>query len=336
MVIIVGGGIFIINNPKRYMVTFEGLAISTVQVEKGNAVGKPSDPDKDGYLFLGWYNRETGLMFNFNTAIEKDLDLYAKWEELEKGTVVYTIYFKIDNYIETAKVKENNYVIRPEPPKKTGYVFKYWAYENEEFDFSERVISDLTLVAVFENATPVMGPSTTTTTTKTSTTNKLITTKKTTTTKKKNAATTNTTTKPVVKSYIVNYDCGGLCRGLPNSQIKLANQNLTLSTVVPSRNNIVNLIYCDGVSDNLDGNLEFLGWSILPVNEAVYTSDLAYPAINYLNGDVYTKDENITLYAVFARLQLKDHDNEWYRSDGTLVKTSNDLYAGETLYECMP
>lgn len=55
---------------------------TTYQVEKGTTLSKISDPVKDGYVFKGWYTDADFLhAFNFDKAIDSDIELYAKWEK---------------------------------------------------------------------------------------------------------------------------------------------------------------------------------------------------------------------------------------------------------------
>ena len=77
--------------PTRYTVKFEtahGTAPADITVESGNAATKPTDPTKDGWTFLGWYE-DSGLPkgFDFSTPVTADITLYAKWRA-NPGTVV--------------------------------------------------------------------------------------------------------------------------------------------------------------------------------------------------------------------------------------------------------
>lgn len=81
-----------------YTVTFlmdNEYQFAVQTVIKGNMAAKPSDPSKDGYLFVGWYT-DSGLTvpFSFNTPIESNMTLYAKWtpkaSETEE-TIEYTV-----------------------------------------------------------------------------------------------------------------------------------------------------------------------------------------------------------------------------------------------------
>ena len=77
--------------PTRYTVKFEtahGTVPADITVESGNAATKPTDPTKDGWTFLGWYE-DSGLTkeFDFSTPVTADITLYAKWRA-NPGTVV--------------------------------------------------------------------------------------------------------------------------------------------------------------------------------------------------------------------------------------------------------
>ena len=65
--------------PTKYTVTFKnGDTETLVKVVENQKVPKPTDPTKEGYNFLGWYDGNT--IFDFNTAITGNKTLTAKWE----------------------------------------------------------------------------------------------------------------------------------------------------------------------------------------------------------------------------------------------------------------
>ena len=84
---------------------------STVPVEVGDTVSKPSpNPTKSGYEFAGWYD-ENDIKFDFTTPITQDITLHAVF-----GTEVYVndeedYVFTGSNYIDTGikLFDENNY-----------------------------------------------------------------------------------------------------------------------------------------------------------------------------------------------------------------------------------
>ena len=53
---------------------------------------KPSDPQKSGYTFSWWYESGASVLFDFNTPIVEDLDLYALWIDVPPTcNVIYNI-----------------------------------------------------------------------------------------------------------------------------------------------------------------------------------------------------------------------------------------------------
>ena len=70
-------------------VTFDstgGSAVEPQSVPQGQLVQRPADPIKDGYTFIGWYNKDD-LQYinmpewNFSYPVTKDLELVAQWME---------------------------------------------------------------------------------------------------------------------------------------------------------------------------------------------------------------------------------------------------------------
>ncbi len=68
---------------KSYNVTFEtdgGTYIEPFKINSDGLIEKPEDPKKEGYVFVGWYYNDE--LFDFNTKIEGDILLVAKWGEV--------------------------------------------------------------------------------------------------------------------------------------------------------------------------------------------------------------------------------------------------------------
>lgn len=65
-----------------YTIDFDssgGTSIISQTIEQGKIITKPTDPTKEGYIFLGWYDEE-GNLFDLSSVISKDITLIAQWE----------------------------------------------------------------------------------------------------------------------------------------------------------------------------------------------------------------------------------------------------------------
>ncbi|MBQ9097626.1 MAG: S-layer homology domain-containing protein [Clostridia bacterium] len=75
--------------PSSYTVTFNtngGSEVAPVKVKRGDKLTAP-EVTKEGYVFDEWYtDAEFTMPFDFNTAITKNITLFAKWtEEIKPG-----------------------------------------------------------------------------------------------------------------------------------------------------------------------------------------------------------------------------------------------------------
>ena len=68
-----------------HTVTFEsngGSAVAVQQVANGGKVARPTDPTKEGFTFLGWFEDEALVtLYDFEDPVYSDLTLYADWIE---------------------------------------------------------------------------------------------------------------------------------------------------------------------------------------------------------------------------------------------------------------
>ena len=74
---------------KVHTVSFEtdgGSIINPVTVDDNKTIEKPIDPEKDGFVFFGWFTDSECTdqnKFDFDTPITSDITLYAKWVDKE-------------------------------------------------------------------------------------------------------------------------------------------------------------------------------------------------------------------------------------------------------------
>lgn len=69
----------------RFHMNGHGEAIPTVKLEKGGKAVKPVNPEAYGFTFVGWYTDSgctEGKEFDFAAALDKSVDVYAKWTPL--------------------------------------------------------------------------------------------------------------------------------------------------------------------------------------------------------------------------------------------------------------
>lgn len=151
IVILIGLGIFFMNQPKKYIIDFDtngGESMNEVELKDGSTIGDIEEPTREGYTFLYWTH--DGKICEKRDKITKNMHLIAVWK-VDKDTKVekYKITFDTDggDKIESQEIEEGNIVIKPKEPKKEGYKFEYWELNGKKYDFKEKVEKDLELKA---------------------------------------------------------------------------------------------------------------------------------------------------------------------------------------------
>lgn len=163
----------------NFIITFNtdgGNIISPIKVEKDGKITKPDDPRKEGYKFLGWFYKlgEEEKEFDFeNTVVTENITIYAKWEKIEEPKSssqsknsnkenTYTVTFNSNggSNVSSQKIKENDVAKKPTNPTKSGYTFVEWRLDGKAYNFSNKVIKNITLIAVWEANPPVSSSST--------------------------------------------------------------------------------------------------------------------------------------------------------------------------------
>lgn len=175
----------------EYEVTFSNDGARTVLVvDKDNKVEKPSDPVKEGYVFLGWFKSLADTeAYDFESEVTGNMTLYAKWVKEENActltceegytlnnvtcscvkdkveepeekpeankpvlTEKFTVKFDAGNGSKaTVKtVTSGNKVKAPSAPTKEGYKFLGWYLDGKEYNFNNKVTKNMTLVAKWE------------------------------------------------------------------------------------------------------------------------------------------------------------------------------------------
>lgn len=126
-----------------------GAGIASKEIEAGSILKEPKKPTKYGYEFLGWYIGEQ--KYNFNQIVTNELTLDAKWKLINYIEVKFNT--NGGNIIESQILKEGDVVKIPTPPQKDGYIFEYWSYNKEKFNFDVKINENITLDAVYKKIT---------------------------------------------------------------------------------------------------------------------------------------------------------------------------------------
>ncbi|KQY93617.1 hypothetical protein ASD24_20840 [Paenibacillus sp. Root52] len=128
--------------------TDEGTTIAPQTVAYGDLLSRPTDPERTGYTFAGWFT-DSGQPFDFaTTTVVADMTLYAKW-----NIALRTVTFNADGgtTIQAIEVNNGEMLSRPSDPVRTGYTFTGWYSDiarSQPFDFATATVNaDMTLYA---------------------------------------------------------------------------------------------------------------------------------------------------------------------------------------------
>ncbi len=145
------------NSAKGITATFEynykdAPAAYTQTIGADGIVTPPSDPERENYKFLGWYNEATcDTKADFDYVITSDVSYYAGWEQ------TFAVFRYNSNYeggkIETVKVPIGTKASQPQEPLREGYVFNGWYMDSAcsvGYDFASEVTADKELFAGWE------------------------------------------------------------------------------------------------------------------------------------------------------------------------------------------
>ena len=132
ILILVGLAVFFMN--RKFIVTFEtsvGVEVSKQIVNKDGIVMEPKDPIREGYTFVGWfYANDENTEFDFNTKIDKNITLIAKWEKgTDKITRISIVSSKSE--LNVGDELDLNLRITPGNAKTEGKEIK-WSSSDEE------------------------------------------------------------------------------------------------------------------------------------------------------------------------------------------------------------
>lgn len=126
----------------------DGEVCGTVMVADGEKAENISAPTKEHYTFVGWFEEGADTPFDFNTAINSDVKLYAKYSPIE-----YTVSFYADGSMhKEVKVLYGERIDKiPEIPEKPGFSGVEWIIDGTDtvFDTDTVIYSNLKVNAKY-------------------------------------------------------------------------------------------------------------------------------------------------------------------------------------------
>lgn len=126
------------NAPATYTVSFDlnghgsGNAPATQTVEKNKKADGPANPTDDAFNFEGWYTKDqngnlSANAFNFNTKINKNVELFAKWTA-KTYQVTYNANGGTGAPASQTKIHGENLTLSTgTKPTRSGFIFKGWS-----------------------------------------------------------------------------------------------------------------------------------------------------------------------------------------------------------------
>lgn len=139
-----------------YSVKFEsngGSLIDTIIVPENSMITEPIKPIRDGHTFMGWYqDSELMNVWKFDSLVNEDVTLYAKWTENVTPENYYTVTFETNggSNVQEQTVLENEKIIEPNTPVKEGFSFAGWYVDEQltvSWNFADEINQDMTLYA---------------------------------------------------------------------------------------------------------------------------------------------------------------------------------------------
>ncbi len=116
----------------------------TRSVVCGTPVAYPKDPTREGYRFVGWYYGDE--LWLSSAPVTQDMTLTARWE-LKMFTVTYSAPEGEPSIMTEQYTYGSSFSHPTTTPVREGYALVEWYLGDEQYDFTEGIVKDLTLTA---------------------------------------------------------------------------------------------------------------------------------------------------------------------------------------------
>ncbi|OME87852.1 hypothetical protein BK120_00530 [Paenibacillus sp. FSL A5-0031] len=151
---------------EKYTVTFNsngGSGVASIKANSDSPISEPAAPNKEGYIFIGWYKDETlKEQWNFATdkVAEQDITLYAKWESKSTNVLVESINLTSTSGKAAIEVKGGSLKLTAEllPTNASNKKVAWTVYETDGVTATDKATIDQNglLTAVKDGAVKVI------------------------------------------------------------------------------------------------------------------------------------------------------------------------------------
>jgi hypothetical protein len=121
-----GGGA----STSAYTITFDshgGSAVAAIKANAGASVPRPTDPTKNGFEFLGWFDGETGgTAYGWPHTLIADVTMHAQWHDTSKAQYTITFDSHEGSAVTAITADEGTPVQKPADPTRSGFEFLGW------------------------------------------------------------------------------------------------------------------------------------------------------------------------------------------------------------------
>ena len=136
-----------------------GTEIESINTDGSSSINIPNNPEKEGFVFDGWYWDEGTFLrpFTANSLLDEpisgDLTVYAKWLPESLLTTNFEVIFDTQggSAVDTQTVLFRDTLSEPNEPTRLGYLFAGWFKDRnhtEEWNFiTGKVENNMTLYA---------------------------------------------------------------------------------------------------------------------------------------------------------------------------------------------
>lgn len=132
----------------------DGKELYSAYAVTGEEIGMPEIEPREGMVFKGWYLNDDYIeKWDFeNDTVTQNTRLYAYWIPTEQETF-NLVYYDGSELINYETVEKGGLPSAFYPEEKFGYEFEGWKHDDKLFDFSQIILDDYALTAVWKPVT---------------------------------------------------------------------------------------------------------------------------------------------------------------------------------------